>query len=53
MVSVPPGIFRQYDIRGVYGQDLTDEMAKLSEKQSAPFSKETAKKPSRSEEIIE
>ena len=37
MVSVPPGIFRQYDIRGVYGQDLTDEMAKLIGKAIGTF----------------
>lgn len=29
MVSVPPDIFRQYDIRGVYGQELTDEIVRL------------------------
>ncbi len=29
MGLVSPGIFRQYDIRGVYGHDLTDHVAEL------------------------
>lgn len=37
MVSVPPDIFRQYDIRGIYGQELTDEIAKIIGKAAGTF----------------
>ena len=26
-VSIDPTIFKAYDVRGIYGQDLTDEIA--------------------------